>query len=281
MRSSPTQQTRGSRQAGRSPRDGHSHVAGRAKDLADEQDRGAGSTKIGPFAKSEMSSRPQRFKPTDLVQIVIDYIDSLITSGELKPGDRVIEAEISGSLSVSRVPVREAIRILAGEGLLTLVPRRSARVKPISLTTIIDMHRVLEALVSAAIEQLVEKPDLGSAIKDLRRRSDRIAKLAGTSDPMAIMKAIGSYHLNLALACENTVLVQMLQRLRGNHYWRFLTSLAEPDSFGASARAYPEITKALGRRDADTALAVLHRNMREFRARLQRAQAIGPSRTAA
>src|SRR5688500_6627470 len=89
-----------------------------------------------------------------MVESVVRHIDKAIGQGLLKPGDAISEPALSTKLGISRVPVREAIRILAGEGLLELVPNRGARVRSVDATEILEMLDVLTGFSVTAIHQL-------------------------------------------------------------------------------------------------------------------------------
>jgi DNA-binding GntR family transcriptional regulator len=74
----------------------------------------------------------------------------LIAQGELKPGERLPERLLRERLGLSRTPLREAIKILSAEGLLTLVPNRGAVVTSLSLTEVDDILQVLVGLEALA-----------------------------------------------------------------------------------------------------------------------------------
>lgn len=78
---------------------------------------------------------------------------ALIQSGELKPRERLNEVALAERFSISRTPLREAIKILATEGLLDLLPNRGARVASISETEIDEMLEVIAALEATAGER--------------------------------------------------------------------------------------------------------------------------------
>jgi len=79
-----------------------------------------------------------------LRQTVADEIHAMITSGELKPGERLVEDRLAESLGVSRNPVREAIRLLESTGLVEVKPRRGAYVATVDLD---DLRQLLEVRV--------------------------------------------------------------------------------------------------------------------------------------
>ena len=94
------------------------------------------------------------FKPTineflPLRDLVFNTLRQAILTGELKPGERLMEIHLAEKMGVSRTPIREAIRKLELEGLVTMVPRRGAEVAQItekSMTDVLEVRRTLDAL---------------------------------------------------------------------------------------------------------------------------------------
>jgi DNA-binding GntR family transcriptional regulator len=87
-------------------------------------------------------------KPTTLAHEIARHLREAIIKGELAAGERLNETKLTQELSLSRSPVREAIRILEAEGLLTLEPHRGARVRPVSeqdLEEIFDVRLMIES----------------------------------------------------------------------------------------------------------------------------------------
>lgn len=83
---------------------------------------------------------------------VADRLRDLILSGELIPTSRINEAELCTRFGTSRTPLREAIKILATEGFLDLLPNRGARVATISLAEIEEMVEVVAGLEATGAE---------------------------------------------------------------------------------------------------------------------------------
>lgn len=91
-------------------------------------------------------SRPEDAAATTLAEGLRRQLEQLITSGELKPGSRLDEQEIAQRFNVSRTPVREALRLLAAQKLITLRGRQGAVVKQIDTHALIEMFVVMAEL---------------------------------------------------------------------------------------------------------------------------------------
>jgi len=96
--------------------------------------------------------RPQAILRRSLHHEVVEKLRELILAGELEPRSRVNEAELCERFSISRTPLREAIKLLAADGLLDLLPHRGARVAALSGSEIDEIIQVVGALEALAGE---------------------------------------------------------------------------------------------------------------------------------
>ena len=89
---------------------------------------------------------------TPLRDVVFNTLRQAIIKGDLKPGERLLEIQLADKLGVSRTPVREAIRKLELEGLVTMVPRRGTTVLGITKKHLKDVLEIRSALEELALE---------------------------------------------------------------------------------------------------------------------------------
>ena len=110
-----------------------------------------------------------------LRDVVFNTLRTSILTGELKPGERLMEIHLADKLGVSRTPIREAIRKLELEGLVTMIPRRGAEVAQITEKNLRDVLEVRRALEHLACELAIdcasdaELAELGAIIDELGR----------------------------------------------------------------------------------------------------------------
>ena len=93
-----------------------------------------------------------------LREIVYEELKREILVGEIAPGTRMMEIELADEMGVSRTPVREAIRKLEKEGLVTIEPRKGAYASDVSIKDMVDVLEVredLEAMAAALAAQTV------------------------------------------------------------------------------------------------------------------------------
>ncbi|MEZ4671421.1 MAG: GntR family transcriptional regulator [Anaerolineae bacterium] len=86
---------------------------------------------------------------------VLDALRDAIISGELKPGQDLVETELAASLGVSRAPLREALQILSSEGLVETIPYTGTTVKRLTRTDIEELYSLRSVLETFAIRRII------------------------------------------------------------------------------------------------------------------------------
>lgn len=156
-----------------------------------------------------------------LRDVVFKTLRQGILTGELKPGERLMEIHLANKLGVSRTPIREAIRKLELEGLVTMIPRRGAEVAQItekSMKDVLEVRKVLDNLsVELACDRITEeeKEMLQNACVDFE---DAVK----TGDFSMIAKTDVAFHDIIVAATRNIRLSQMVNNLAEQMYrYRF------------------------------------------------------------
>jgi DNA-binding GntR family transcriptional regulator len=128
-----------------------------------------------------------------LVELVARELHKLIVSGDLRPGERLIEERLTERFGVSRPPLREALRILEQDGLVQRLPRRGAIVTRLSADDVLEIYSLRWALERLALE-------LSMPVEDLDRLSpmrDAIASMREAPDREALLEANWRFHYAL------------------------------------------------------------------------------------
>jgi DNA-binding GntR family transcriptional regulator len=194
---------------------------------------------------------------------VVDALRDAIIAGRLKPGARIRERELVTLLGVSRSPLREAIRILEGEGFIVSENHRGARVSELSAADLRDMVHVRIMLEHFAAGLVLERPHdelpavLGGQVARARAAGRKID--ARTNFELAF-----EFHDLLVAACGNRKVVQLHENLKAHHrrYDHFAFT-----RLGRSLRAIEEhdqIIRALRRRDLATVQQLLRAHLLRF-----------------
>ena len=196
------------------------------------------------------------------VETVVRHIDRMIGRGTLMPGDPISEPGLIAALGIGRVPIREAIRILAGEGILELVPNRSARVRPVDAAEILEMMDVLTGFTVTAIHLLCSKPLPPDLVEEMLTWAAKIAESAKADrSGHELMREISLFHFILIKASGNKYLLRLMRKTRMNYYSRYLVTLLGRRAFAEAASNYGKMVSAIVRGDPHAAIRILLRDV--------------------
>lgn len=158
---------------------------------------------------SEASRDVSPIRAESVVTLAYEQLRALILAGDLTPGSRLAQAEMAERLGVSRTPVREALRRLAGEGLVEFHPNRGFRTADLGL----------EAVLRRLEVRLLLEPGI-TALAAERRRDDDLRELEGAivreaeaPDAAGAHDASREFHVLLARASGNVELERTLESL--------------------------------------------------------------------
>ncbi len=156
-----------------------------------------------------------------LRDVVFNTLRQAILTGELKPGERLMEIHLANKLGVSRTPIREAIRKLELEGLVIMIPRRGAEVAQItekSLKDVLEVRRAMDALcVELACDRITDEE-----LENLRQACDNFEAAVKTKDAKKIAQADVALHDIILQATGNQRLIQLVNNLSEQMYrYRF------------------------------------------------------------
>jgi DNA-binding GntR family transcriptional regulator len=96
-------------------------------------------------------------EPLSVTDSIVDYLRSKIITGELEPGQKLTESQLSSNLGISRPPIRESFRILEHERAIVSIPRKGVYVNKLTVQDCQEVYKVREMLESCAIDLLKEK----------------------------------------------------------------------------------------------------------------------------
>jgi DNA-binding GntR family transcriptional regulator len=189
-----------------------------------------------------------------------------ISSGQLAPGTRLIETELSEALSVSRGTLREALRHLVQEGLVVADERGRLLVRALSPAEVSDIFAVRGALETLAVETLCAAADRAGIVRQLREAVD---KLRVTDQAMSeLVEADLAFHRRLCELTGNETLVQSWQHLSG--LTRATMALSGPEQAlrNMEWKRHAPIVDAIEAGDAARAREVMRSHMQETAERI-------------
>jgi DNA-binding GntR family transcriptional regulator len=142
-----------------------------------------------------------------------DALRRAILTGRYKPGERLVEDALSAELGISRVPIREALRLLAGDGLVIVRPNRGASVAAISpdiAEDLVEVRATLEGL-NAKLAARHHEPGIVAELRAVLAEGNRAARAASVAD---LVRLNGDFHDKLAEAGGNAILWDIMRTLR-------------------------------------------------------------------
>ena len=184
-----------------------------------------------------------------------------ILSGFFRPGQRLIEADLCEMMQVSRTSVREALRCLAAEKLITIVPNRGPSVTEITweeAQEIYDVRAILEGEVAALLAKratATHRREMQGALADFVRAEqsdDAIGRLTSTS----------LFYDVMLRGCGNRIIGEMLQGLVARINFLRARSMSQPGRAKYSANEMRRILRAIERKDATGARAAAVEHVR-------------------
>jgi DNA-binding GntR family transcriptional regulator len=137
-----------------------------------------------------------------------------IVAGELAPGARIRVEELAAEWDVSPTPLREAVRTLAGEGLIVLRPQRGARVADVSAAETLDVYATRILLEPMVLRLSLERADGGwrDALREAWDALER-AHAAAPQTPLDLEPAHAGFHDALLAACDSPSLLRICAQL--------------------------------------------------------------------
>ncbi len=187
-----------------------------------------------------------------LRDVVFNTLRKAILTGELKPGERLLEIHLANQLGVSRTPIREAIRKLELEGLVIMMPRRGAEVAQItekSLRDVLEVRRALDALCAElACERITEEEK-----QQLKAACDEFEKATATSDATIIAAADVALHDIIVVATRNQRLIQLINNLSEQMYRYRFEYIKDENQHNNLVEEHRMIYESIIRRDKEGA----------------------------
>ena len=152
-----------------------------------------------------------------LRDVVFNTLREAILRGDLQPGERLMELQLASKLGVSRMPIREAIRMLEQEGLAVTMPRKGAEVAKMTLKGMEDVLEIRGALDELASQLACERITEEQLVRLEARKQDFEASLK-SGDVKLIAEADVNFHDVIYEATGNPKLVSLLNNLREQIY---------------------------------------------------------------
>ena len=195
-----------------------------------------------------------------LRDVVFVTLREAILEGKLKPGDRLMEIQLSNQLGVSRTPIREAIRMLEKEGLAITIPRKGAQVAKLSekdMEDVLEIRNVLDELaVSTACDRMEE-----DELEALKSAKDSFETAVKKKDTTAIAEADVAFHDVIYQAGKNAKLETILNNLREQMYRYRLEYIKDESVYKTLVEEHNALYEGFVKKDKELLVRITHKHL--------------------
>lgn len=190
---------------------------------------------------------------------VLKMVRDAILDGTLAGGVRLIQADIAAQLDVSITPVREALRDLAGEGLVVFDPHRGSRVRSFDLEEVREIYELRMALEPIFVARTIDKV----TEDDLAQAEDLLAQMKEADNTSAWSELNRQFHATFALHETTSRLAQILAGLRDNAAAYVNFSLgASAERRAESDDEHAQLIELYRKKDLDGTIALTVQHLR-------------------
>lgn len=196
-----------------------------------------------------------------------------IRTGKLAPGARLTETEIAERFDISRTPVREAIRKLEADGLVTHMPRAGAVVRQLTYPEIMELYEMRWVLEGTAARLSAQ----GASMVEIEELAAINAEMADNlKDGTLIYDLNRQFHKTLVAAARNRFLLRAVRAIETTLLILGPSTLQEAGRIGQAIEEHDQVINALRSRDAPSAEAAMRIHMESAqRTRLQQLRSTG------
>jgi DNA-binding GntR family transcriptional regulator len=203
---------------------------------------------------SKNAPASSRLKPHALYEEVAELLRQRIFKNELQPGDWIDELKIAQEYGISRTPLREAIKVLAAEGLVTMKVRRGAYVTEVNAQDVSDVFHLM-ALLEADAAGAATRLATDAQLKELQALHLQLGK--SIKDHVKFFAINEAFHLKLLEIANNRWRDHMMADLRKVMKLNRAQSLLKKGRIEKSLAEHAAILAALNKRDAQAAMAAM------------------------
>lgn len=194
----------------------------------------------------------KNYKP--LGEVVFEYLRNAILSGELKPGERLMEVTIAEQLGVSRTPVREAIRKLEKENFVIMIPRKGAYVADLTkkdIMEVLEIRKELEGFAAALAAERMENNEKEKLKTIMQAFNENLEAM----DKKGMIESDNAFHSAIYQSTKNGRLNDIIYDLH-DQFQRFrLIYFSEFNNYKEIQTSHGRILEAILNSDAARARA--------------------------
>ncbi len=238
------------------------HLPAAALDMTNIKSKGHITTSVRQDRTVLPSLSEGTLREQPLRETVRDQIRQRIYNGRYAPGIRLIERDLAAEFDVSRLPIREALRMLREEGLVTERPTRGLVVRELTRADVEELFDVREALEGMSC-RLAAQRATDTDLVALKHFLDQAKEATARKDVSAAREANGKFHDEIPRLAHNELLRNILEPLHGRLQWLF----RQTDDLELLCSEHQQLLDAIASGDAELAAKVAEQHVRSSRHR--------------
>ena len=217
-----------------------------------------------------MSERKQKSDTsTTMSMSIASDIRAAVLSGELTPGQRIRQEQLAERYGTSRIPVREALRILERDGLVVFVPNNGAWIAEVDMTECVEIYKIRERLEPLALSESIPRmtPETLKQLEELHRDCE------AAPDTETFLRLDREFHLLTYSCAAAPMLLSMIERFWSTtqHYRRTYSNILGAQGQWIIHAEHGLLLCAISRKDCEEAENLLRAHIRKTRTKLEQA----------
>lgn len=193
-----------------------------------------------------------------------DQIKAAIRLGQVQPGQPLSETRLSKQLGISRTPVREALQLLAQEGLVQVIPGRAVTVAAPSLHDVMDAIHV-RFLIEPEVARLAAKHINDSQLQTLLNAQAGLDAAISAGDRTAWSRADNIYHETISAACSNQLLGDLALQMRNRVSYLSIDAQGNWERLVVCTVEHQHVVNAIENHDSEEAARQMRQHIEAYR----------------
>lgn len=199
-----------------------------------------------------MAALDLRISPKSVQQQIVEKLREAIIEGMFKPGDRLIEANLCEMLGVSRPSIREALRSLEAERLVSIIPNRGPQIPVLSRDHAADIYKV-RALLEGEAAFIAARYATPDDLKLMRASLAAFGKAVRANDMQTEVSATSVFYSHILRMCGNRIIKETLNGLLARINFLRAHSMSQPGRAKVSLQEMKAIYEAIAAKDGAAA----------------------------
>ncbi len=205
--------------------------------------------------------------PKLLRDVAYEWLRDAITQGELPPATPLSEVQLAREMQISRTPIREALQQLEREGLVRIIPGRSASVAAPSMTEVMEVVH-LRFLLEPELARLAARSATPAHKETLEQTLEQMEAASREKDWQDWARLDNLFHETLSEACPNKLLSKQVLQLRNRVHYMINDSQGERKRVGACTDEHRTVAEAIIAGDTELAESAMRTHIEKLRASL-------------